>query len=315
MQASYVQNKPAMSMKALRSRVDRLFNATHLAKDARQEMLPLDSAEGDAFENSSKSLAGFIDFLAAAMPHGDIYLFGGVLRDLALYGKRGFDSDIDIVVDGEWSGFVDYLESVGAGRNKFGGYRLAVGDWPIDVWNAEDTWAIREGFVAYDGVSSLIKTTVLNWDAILMNWRSRAFICDPSYLESLRERSIDVVLEQNPNPLGMAVRVLRHLSSKDARRIGRRAAEYLERCTRKYSLEQLVQAEVESYKNSVIEPALYSFFSLAAKSAMETVEERFCEAEGELRSHGSASLWRQMDLVLVGKKASGTISTQIVDQQ
>ncbi|WP_447936813.1 hypothetical protein [Thermomonas fusca] len=283
-----------------------------LAKDPRQELLPLIGAEDRKVQPPAESLAGFIDFLAATMPDGEIYLFGGVLRDLALYGKRGFDSDIDIVVEGDWSAFVAYLQSVGAARNKFGGYRLFAGEWPIDVWNAKDTWAIRQGLVRYDGISSLTKTTVLNWDAILMNWRTRSFVCAPSYLDELQQREIDVVLEQNPNPLGMAVRVFRHLSAKDARRVGKRAAEYLEHCAKEFSFEQLVAAEVRSYRSTVIEPALYRFFSLSAESCANSVEMRLSEAEMKLRLRGDGSSWRQLDLglrrdVALEKTGSGSL--------
>ena len=69
------------------------------------------------------------------------------------------------------------------------------------------------------GIASLTETTVLNWDAILMNWRNRTFVCRNDYLSSLRTRVLDVVLQQNPNPLAMAVRVFRHLSIKDARQV------------------------------------------------------------------------------------------------
>jgi hypothetical protein len=292
------QGRSALTLGALRSRVDRLFTSVRFSRNSRQEELALDCTINFTSGCPTESLSGFIDFLADAVPQGNIYLFGGVLRDLALYGKRGFNSDIDIVVDGDWAGFVEYLEYIGAGRNKFGGYRFSIGEWPIDVWNAEDTWAIREGLVPYNGVASLIKTTVLNWDAILMNWKTKYFICDPTYLQSLRERAIDVVLERNPNPLGAAVRVLRHLSSKDARRIGRRAAAYLERCTLEYSFEEIFRAEIESYRNSLIEPALYDFFSEAANIKSESIEQRLNEAEQKLQMKGEELLGRQFDLGL-----------------
>ncbi len=73
----------------------------------------------------------------------------------------------------------------------------------------------KQGFTPYIRIASLTETTVLNWDAILMNWRTGAFVCREGYLEDLRERRFDVVLVTNPNPLGMTVRVFRHLCSKE----------------------------------------------------------------------------------------------------
>jgi hypothetical protein len=290
--------KSARSFKILRDRVGRLFSATKLARDPKQQVLSLSFEERVDLLAPTNTLSGFIDFLSSAVPYGEVYLFGGVLRDLALLGRRGFNSDIDIVVEGGWNDFVTYLEVIGARRNKFGGYRIFAGDWPIDLWNAEETWAIKKGLVEYTGISSLTKTTVLNWDAILMNWRTRNFVCEPWYLDSLRERSLDIVLEENPNPLGMAVRVFRHLSAKDARRISSHAAYYLERCTKLYSFSDLISAELGSYGNSMIEPVLYRLFSLAGASERQDIGERFEVATTELVQRGDGRAWKQLDLQL-----------------
>lgn len=244
------------------------------------------------------TLSGFVDFLSSAMPHGEVYLFGGVLRDLALFGRRGFHSDVDIVVEGSWSELERFLDRLGARKNKFGGYRLFAGDWPIDVWNAEDTWAVRQGLVRYDGVSSLVKTTVLNWDSILMNWRTGAFICSPEYLNDLQERSLDVVLIDNPNPIGMAVRVLRHLSSKEARRVGSCAVEYLESATRQFSFENLSTTEWSSYRSHLIEPALYRLFSLSRDMEGSSPERRFNAAAKEMARQGDGISWQQLELAI-----------------
>ena len=280
-------DRSVKSFESLRSRVGRVFSSTEFARDPRQQSFYFSNSDHFDFELPTRSLSGFIDFLSAAVPNGEVYIFGGMLRDLALYGRRGFNSDIDIVVEGGWDSFVQYLAKIGARRNKFGGYRLFAGDWPIDIWNAEETWAIRQGLVRYSGISSLNETTVLNWDAILMNWRTKNFVCSESYLDCLRNRVLDVVLENNPNPLGMAVRVFRHLSTKDARKIGRDAARYLELCTSSYSFDELVSSEVKSYRSSLIDPALYRFFSLVRNRRAKSVELRFEEAAKILYEEGA----------------------------
>jgi predicted nucleotidyltransferase len=212
-------------------------------------------------EHPSKSVANFLNFLTDALPDGDVYLFGGILRDLALHGQRGFNSDIDLVVEGNWPNCATYLHKLGARHNKFGGYRLTVAGWPIDIWNAKETWAIREGFVPYHGIISLTETTVLNWDAILMNWRTKIFVHRRTYIEAIRQRILDVVLQQNPNPLGMAVRVFRHLCLKDAMKITTSAATYLAKCAHTYSYQDLQNSELQSYGNSAIQAPIYRFFA------------------------------------------------------
>lgn len=255
--------QPVNSIENLRSRVDRLFKTTTNRSNAKSQLsldLPLTLNPESAIDYPSKSLAEFLNFITDALPDGDVYLFGGVLRDLALLGRKGFNSDIDIVVEGNWSNCVTYLESLGAHKNKFGGYRLEVAGWPIDIWNAKETWAIKQGLVQYKGIVSLTETTVLNWDAILMNWRTRAFIYRKNYLESIKSRVLDIVLEKNPDPLGMVVRVLRHLCLKDAKKITSSAARYLANCAKTYSFDDIKNREVLSYGNSVIDPVVFRFF-------------------------------------------------------
>ena len=200
---------------------------------------------------------------------------------MALFGKKGFNSDIDLVVEGDWAGCISYLEYLGAKLNKFGGYRLMISGQPIDIWNARETWAIKNGLVNYKGIESLTETTVLNWDAILMNWRTKNFIYRKNYLEQLRERVLDIVLESNPNPKGMAVRVFRHLCLKDAKKITPRAVKYLEQCTIRYTFNELAESEYRSFGNTVIECAAYRVFKGLNKNNSLPIHEKL-EAASEL---------------------------------
>jgi predicted nucleotidyltransferase len=214
----------------------------------------------DTVNSPSNSLKDFLDFLTGALPKGDVYLFGGVLRDIALVGSKGFNSDVDLVVEGDWENCIPYLLTLGGNKNRFGGYRLNIGGWPVDIWNSTDTWAIKEKLVPYESIESLTKTTILNWDAILMNWRTSRFICKKDYLKNLNERIMDLVLEENPNPIGMAVRVFRHLCIKDAKKIAPSVISYLAKSTRKYTYQDVKDKEESSYEISVIDHDIYNFF-------------------------------------------------------
>lgn len=231
----------------------------------------------------SGGISDFLDLISHSVPDGDVYLFGGVLRDLALYGRKGFNSDLDLVVEGEWSAVKDYLEHLGAAKNKFGGYRLHVGGFPVDVWNAQDTWAIKMGYVSYEGIASLLESTVLNWDAVLMNWRTRKIVANRNYLQELHDRKLHVVLQENPNPIGMAVRVFRHLCMKDARKVTKGAANYLAICTHRYSFSELSDSEKQSYGNCEIRPSMYHMFKTFNQIAISQDEERW-EVASELIS-------------------------------
>lgn len=273
-----VKPQPVGSIGNLRSRVERLLYES-VKNSNIQDQLSLDFPKILTTEKElsypSKNIAEFLNFITAAMPSGDVYLFGGILRDIALLGRRGFNSDIDLVVEGNWSHFVTYLETLNAHKNKFGGYRLMVGEWPVDIWNAEETWAIKKGLVQYQGIASLTETTVMNWDAILMNWRTRSFIYREKYFEEMRSRTLDIVLEDNPNPLGMFIRVLRHLCLKNAEKISPAVARYLAKNTKNYSYDEIKKFEICSYNNSMIELPIYRFFEHIDVSEYENIKNQF----------------------------------------
>jgi len=270
--------QPVKSIANLRDRVDRLFNTSAInTNNPRQFLLDLPDIPNKELELNypSKNIADFMSFITDAMPSGDVYLFGGIIRDLALLGRKGFNSDIDLVVEGNWTHFVSYLESLNAHKNKFGGYRLIVGGWPVDIWNAEETWAIKNGLVLYNGVSSLTDTTVLNWDAILIDWRTRKFICRNNYFEELNSRVLDIILVENPNPLGMAIRVFRHFCLKDAKQITPRAVKFMANCAKNYSFEELTNAEIKSYNNTLIKQAVHDFFKHIDTSKNKSISHEF----------------------------------------
>lgn len=288
---------PVDSFENLRTRVERFVLAQRQPRPSKAQLsLALPQLPDTSIDvvTPGRSVAEFLGFMSDALPTGDVYLFGGILRDLALLGRRGFNSDIDLVVEGDWNHCIPYLQSLKARRNKFGGYRLNVGGWPIDIWNARDTWAIAQGLVAYDGIASLTQTTVLNWDAILMNWRTRTFIYREGYLADLRSRLLDIVLEQNPNPLGMAVRVFRHLSVKDARQVTSSAAMYLANCTAQYRFDDIHSKELRTYGNAAIELPLYRFFERIKENESLEMHARFARASESLKKEGIALPYRQV---------------------
>jgi len=272
------KTQPVESAENLRDRVDRLLREP-VKSSTRTNQLSLELSpilnDESKVNYPSQSISKFLNFITDAMPDGDVYLFGGILRDLALLGRKGFNSDIDLVVEGDWSHFISYLQSLKAHKNKFGGYRLMVGRWPVDIWNAKETWAIKQGFVSYKGIASLTETTVLNWDAILMNWRTRGFVYRNNYFDEINTRVLDIVLEKNPNQLGMAVRVFRHFCLKDARKITPSAAKYLANCAKTYSFEEVNNAELRSYHNTVIARALHRFFEHIDTSEEQNIQHQF----------------------------------------
>jgi hypothetical protein len=147
-------------------------------------------------------------------PAGEVILFGGVLRDLALEGGHVYPTDIDIVVRTmDEAKFKALIEPMSAKRNRFGGYRFAFARWNFDVWSFSDTWAFRVGLISGHSVHDLLKTTFFDWDAIAYVANSGRLIFDEPYFDRISRRVVDINLMENPNPLGAAIRALRIFKS------------------------------------------------------------------------------------------------------
>ena len=267
----------------LRSRVVRFIGSTSRGRKVQEQADLFDNpyvvADRRNISTPTGTMHEFLDFVCDALPFGELYLFGGILRDMAMFGRKGFasDSDIDLVVEGDWNHLTAYLEKLGASRNRFGGFRLQVEGRPIDIWAACETWAIREGLVPYQGIESLMRTTILNWDAILLNWRTGVVICPSNYFFDIRRCLMDVVLPKNPNPLGAAVRAFRHLCSKEAD-VTENAARYLSDAAKRYSPEAIVGKEIASYPGRMIDPVVLRFFEQLDTSSDAAIHRQLHDA-------------------------------------
>ena len=78
-------------------------------------------------------LANLLDCLVSCQ---DVYLFGGVLRDIALFGISKLEADIDLVYTGTRDAIsaVVRTNSFKVEKNKFGGARVETRYWFVDVW-------------------------------------------------------------------------------------------------------------------------------------------------------------------------------------
>lgn len=218
----------APDKQALKKRVDRFFNSETFCRKEVYEFVELLTQKQDL----------------------DVYAFGGLVRDIGLFTVRGFESDVDLVVDTSRTELVNILDSIPKDSitcNKFGGFRIKQGIWDFDVWCAKDTWAIKNKFVPYKGIESLLDTTFLSWDSALFNVKKRKLICDEDYIENLTIGKIDVVLRQTPNELGSLVRLTRAIFSKGAYVLGHNALDTLKQNFSSYSFDDIVQYEQHSF--------------------------------------------------------------------
>ncbi len=185
----------------------------------------------------------------------DVFAFGGLVRDIGLFGVRDFSSDVDLVFDGhkqELERALGSLPDLKLEENKFGGFRVKLHSWDVDIWCAEDTWAIKRGLVEYRGISSLLDTTLLSWDSALFDVKKHKLICKKAYIENMSEGRLDVVLKESPNELGSMVRITRAVYSKGAHILGKNAIELMDSYFSTYSTKEIVQYEKNSYHKNYL---------------------------------------------------------------
>ena len=88
----------------------------------------------------------------------------------------------------------------------------------------------------------------------------RAVIHRENYFRDLNERYLHVVLDRNPNPLGMYVRIMRAYACKDASVLSSRAARVVSEALSAYSFEDMSAYERDHYQFQYIGEEVYEHF-------------------------------------------------------
>lgn len=138
---------------------------------------------------------------------GELTIFGGVIRDLVIFSDFRMSRDIDIVVsvatDDE---LLPVFQKLPFRRTRFGGFHCILDGICIDVWALGTTWAFKEGLLETH-VENLPRSVFLSIDAVAVTLADRE-LYEYRFFETIKEKTIDIVLEKNPFP---ALCVLRSL--------------------------------------------------------------------------------------------------------
>lgn len=195
-----------------------------------------------------KPLVNFIESLSSI---NDVLVFGGCVRDIALYGVKLFSSDIDLVFSGSSEELTKALKRLECeyelSQNKFGGYRTVVKGWDVDLWAVKSTWAFKKGHVEYRSIDSLLETTITNWDAIFYNWNENKIICGDNYFSDMQDGYLTLNLSQNPNLTGCLVRILRFYFMKKANLFSPVIRQFIIDKIEERNVEDIVRYEIEKY--------------------------------------------------------------------
>ncbi|HAU5430080.1 TPA: hypothetical protein JD181_06700 [Cronobacter malonaticus] len=182
--------------------------------------------------------------------HSHAWIFGGMIRDIGLYGAKGFTSDIDVVVNSnrnELRRRLQHLDIDDYCLNKYGGVRFRYQNIDFDIWCLEDTWAFRENLIPLESEQSLFKTTLMSWDAVLYGLHNRTLISPDNYLDELQQKRLELVLGHSPNETGALVKILRTIYSKQVGKIGPRLGAYLLEQLAHYHDDMLLRYEHAHY--------------------------------------------------------------------
>lgn len=132
---------------------------------------------------------------------GDVYLIGGVLREIKDNGKILSLRDVDIILNTEREKeYEDFLKEYAPEINRFGGYKIQCQDLIVDIWLLRQTWAYSANIIKCDRkdyLRLLPKTVFLNMDSIVYDMRNDRWY-DTEYRKAMETKILDVVLEDNP---------------------------------------------------------------------------------------------------------------------
>jgi len=205
----------------------------------------------DAFFASETKHQAAREFLDTLAVDHKVWIFGGMIRDISLFGYRGFVSDIDIVIDANREDVIRmigrYISYDGLTFNKFGGVRFSYQGVDFDAWCLSDTWAFQEKLIPLDDVESLLRTTLLSWDAVLYDVISREIISPSNYFQDLKRGHLELVLRETPNETGSIIKVLRTIFTKKVRTIGPELCGYLTQNLSRYDFQTLHHYELTHY--------------------------------------------------------------------
>ncbi|KAA6323211.1 hypothetical protein EZS27_027324 [termite gut metagenome] len=137
------------------------------------------------------------EFIDTLISRTHVYLFSGIIRDYFIKSDKNF-RDIDLIVDNELD-IESFISNLEVSRNSFGGYKVIIDSVAIDLWNIKNTWGIQNKSLL-PFADFLPDTTFFNSSSILYYLNGKQFIIGKPFLIFLKERKLDIVLKDNPEP-------------------------------------------------------------------------------------------------------------------
>lgn len=130
--------------------------------------------------------------LKASNEVGEAYLFGGLVRD-ALLGSSGVFGDVDIFVSGPLDEETAERVSRVHRRTNFGGMRLVVGRYDVDIWELAKSVAFRFERGPEKSVRGLLSTVCFSTDAVAVSLLTGRVLADSSFNRTVKTKVFEFV--------------------------------------------------------------------------------------------------------------------------
>lgn len=172
---------------------------------------------------------------------GEAFLFGGMVRD-ALLGSSGVFGDVDIFVSGPLN--AEFAESVARThrRTNFGGMRLVVGKYDVDIWELAKSRAFSYERGPEKSIRGLLSTVCFSTDAVAVSLVTGHVLADSRFNKVAKTRIFEFVSRPRDLEVLQVVRIAR-ITVKNGVKPGPDVARYFVDGVDRFGIEGLVSAE------------------------------------------------------------------------
>lgn len=141
-------------------------------------------------------------FLNHLLSHGEVIIFSGVIRNYFL-NYQGEVRDLDLVIKlPEDIDIESILNIYNYKRNSFNGFKININNTNVDLWEIENTWALKTNKVELElfDIYALPNTSFFNFSSVIFRLNYTEFIANKDFFNFIESKEIDLVLTSNPLP-------------------------------------------------------------------------------------------------------------------
>lgn len=200
-----------------------------------------------------------LQFMNRLKNHTSLYLFSGIIRDYFMSSNKAF-RDIDLVYDTDFN-IEEFLLEYNFKRNSFGGYKIYIGKFIVDIWNLNETWGLQKGQLTleFNNLYKLPDTTFFNFSSIIYSLKDNEFIIGKPFLDFLKKGEIDLVLDKNPYPELCIINTI-YYKEKLNRKLSKRLKKYILEISKELSSPNYLNTQIKHFDEIIFsEEDIYHF--------------------------------------------------------